>query len=339
MLRERPRSLLLQSDGWRRRLVIVALATLLLCQSKAVHADPSAEEMTARRARIEEMSAEEKDRLLRQHDRFASLSHQEQARLRTLHQQVERDPQRDELRRVMHEYYEWLKALSPSQRAEITSMSPAERLARIEQIQQRRQRRNERRLSPEDLQAIADWVQGQLLSRPPDQRRELLARRLEGRKGPGQWMMVSSWYSRNRGPRPNPKSIEQLATALSPAAKERLLRTEGRTRQRLLWSWNSQLSQEASRQLHERLRQVDEEELSKVFERLPDWERERLLDLPPDQIQRELRLIYFQSRAGGLRGRRGERAGEHPSPRHPRRRHPPPDVFRRGPPPERPPRR
>ena len=338
MLHERLAPPVCRSVGWRLRVVIVTLAVSSACQIRPARAERTADPQAARRTRVEQMSAEDRDRLLRQRERFASLSHEEQNRLRTFHEQVDRDPQRHELRRVMHNYYRWLKTLSPSQRAEIARMLPDERLAVIRQVQERRQRRTERHLAPEDLQALADWLEGHLLSKLPEPRREWLARRLEGRKGPGQWMMVSSWYSRNRGPRPSPESIEQLATVLRPGTRERLLQADGRTRRRLLWSWNSQLSQEASRQLHERLRQVDEEELSKVFERLPDWERERLLDLPPDQIQRELRLIYFQSRAGGARGRRGESPGEHP-PRDPRRRHSPPDDFRRGPPPERPPRR
>lgn len=338
MLYERLATPVCRSVCWRLRVVIVTLAMSSACQSRPARAERTIDPQAARRARIEQMSAEDKDRLLRQRERLASLSHEEQNRLRTLYQQVDRDPQRDELRRVMHNYYRWLKTLSPSQRAEIARMLPDERLAVIRQVQERRQRRTERHLAPEDLQALANWLEEHLLSDLPEPRREWFARRLEGRKGPGQWMMVSSWYSRNRGPRPSSESIEQLATLLSPGTGERLLQADGRSRGRLLRSWNSQLSREASRQLQERLRHVDDEELSKIFERLPDWERERLLDLPPDQIQRELRLIYFQSRAGSPRGRRGESPGEHP-PRDPRRRHPPPDGFRRGPPPERPPRR
>ena len=58
------------------------------------------------------MSAEQLDGLLRAEQQFHALSPQDQQRIRDLHDQIESDPDRDNLLATMNRYSKWLNSQS-----------------------------------------------------------------------------------------------------------------------------------------------------------------------------------------------------------------------------------
>jgi hypothetical protein len=65
---------------------------------------------------------------------LAKLDPVEQARLRSLWQEIDERPNADELRKVMRRYYDWLTTLAPSVQAELLELPRKERVARIQQM-------------------------------------------------------------------------------------------------------------------------------------------------------------------------------------------------------------
>ena len=85
--------------------------------------------LAERRQQIESLSADQKEELRVKFAKFEALSSDEQEQLRRLHEQLDSDPQGNQLRRTLARYHEWLKSLSPSDRADLLVLPPTERLA------------------------------------------------------------------------------------------------------------------------------------------------------------------------------------------------------------------
>ena len=63
--------------------------------------------------RLEEMSAEQREDLLRSEQQFRALSPQDQQRIRDLHEQIESAPDREKLRATMNRYCKWFETQPP----------------------------------------------------------------------------------------------------------------------------------------------------------------------------------------------------------------------------------
>lgn len=117
-------------------LIIVCLLVLGPIPGGIVRAD---EPPAARRQRIENMDAVQKEQLLHRHKQFHGFKPEEREQLRNLHRDIENDPNRDELRRILDCYYDWLKTLSSYQLMELRKLSCEERIERIKTLQQKEQ--------------------------------------------------------------------------------------------------------------------------------------------------------------------------------------------------------
>lgn len=284
----------------RRTFMLAALFVLALCA--AVWADDL---LTERRQRIEAMSIDEKDRLLRKYERFRALDAAEQQRLRTLQAQIDASPDADELLRVMHAYHEWLKSLSPGQRSELLEADPEERIAEIRRLRAEQQRQAESRLGLHDVLALLGWVEeqfeerllessssrrrGRLNELPPMARRaamvDLVIRRARDADRGGSRMLSE-------------ENIGQLAQRLTDPLRTRLANAESsEDKQRIVIGWLWQLSRQfANREFGSLLDDISEEELTQFFEQeLSPETRERLLMMPPDEMWRRLRIEYLRS--------------------------------------------
>ena len=143
------------------------------------HAAGADEPVALRRQRIEEMDLVQKKQLLQRHKQFHAFESEERERLRNLHLAIENDPSRDELRRVMDCYYDWLKTLSSYQYMQLRKLPPQERIERIKTIQQEgrapghgrgrfrygrfgpgfdRYRMTAEQIAPPDRKALLDWA-------------------------------------------------------------------------------------------------------------------------------------------------------------------------------------
>jgi hypothetical protein len=265
-----------------------------------------------RRQRVEQMSPGEKQELGRLQRRFYGLDPDQRERLRRLHQAIDSDPQAERLRGIMTRYANWLKTLPAGERAELLSLPPEERIARIRDLLQQQARSQMRylladKLSDRDLAAIALWTQGIVRQRqaeilqklplgvrgmmdslPPDQRGEALIRALQ------------RFGFRPELLRPSEEDIGRLKEQLTPAAIQRLEKAqeEGRLAE-LAESWMRAAM--AGRRLGP---PVDRAELERFYrEELDENERAFLESLPRERMHSRLLLLYYAHRYGRQFGR------------------------------------
>ncbi|HVW36657.1 MAG TPA: hypothetical protein VHB99_05110, partial [Pirellulales bacterium] len=124
---------------------------------------PAFEDLSQRKHRVESMTPEEKEQLWRRYERLRVLSADEQARLRSLEAQIERDAEAGKLRQVVAGYQHWLEQLSSAERVELFNLDSDERLKRIA----RRRAEAAERLGPEDAKAFVEWFEALLLKQRP----------------------------------------------------------------------------------------------------------------------------------------------------------------------------
>jgi len=112
---------------------------------------------------IQGMSLAEKESLRKKWEQFKGLDENAKTTKRQLHSQIVADPQSDRLHQVMVRYHEWLSGLRSSQRADLLSLPPDERIKRIQQIVREQEERKfaellEKELPANDLTSITKWL-------------------------------------------------------------------------------------------------------------------------------------------------------------------------------------
>lgn len=214
-----------REKGWQTRLAAPVRALVWLaaiCSGMlwvgVLRAEESPE---ARRARIENMEAAEKEQLLRSRERFAGLEPAEQERLRRIHREIDADPHAGELRLVMHRYYEWLKTLTLVQRAELGALPHDKRVERIKQLQREQAHRHGR---------WASLVEG---SRSEQIKRLFQDRAYKGGKRPNPQDVegLLRWVS-ECGTRYGPRYLEGLPEARRKQVEEQLAKVKDAARRR-----------------------------------------------------------------------------------------------------------
>lgn len=93
-----------------------------------------------------------KKQLNRDYRRFLGLERAERERLRRLHSQLDGAP---ELRRVLSAYCGWLKSLPPEVRAELLDLEPSKRIERIKELRAEEAKRPK----PKDVEGLQRWMQ------------------------------------------------------------------------------------------------------------------------------------------------------------------------------------
>ena len=303
----------------KRRIAFgLLLIVPLVANGRLLAADSYAQQ----RARLEAMSAEEKEQLQRKKERFDALSEAEQNRLRELHNAIATAPQSEELIAVMTRYNEWLKTLSSAMRAELLSLPPDERIKRIKEIKQEQERQRFREfannLPEQDMNVVYSWMEefvgeheAEFLKRmPPDFRR-----RMEQMEAAERRKALISGMLWRRGdedsPQPGEAELQKLLPRLSEETRKELDRAT---------SQEEQLS--AVRTLvraavvSKVFPPITDEQRQQVFARLNSLERERLEQMAPDMMRRELTRLYHAQQFRERDGWRG--GGGRPGPGGPR---------------------
>ena len=270
--------------------------------------DGSSSLLPQRHRQIEQMSPAEKELLLSRQKQFAELPPAEQERLRKLHGELQKRPDCQTLQGVLARYHQWFSQLSPLQRTELLAMTPEARVAKIQELRAKeeaeRRKREEYQLSPQDLDAIVAWLDGEMkaklaaapgaqyLQLTPDQRRGalyLLFR--QGTQG---------------GPMRRPElSIDDLASLrerLSPEAQKKLDSRQSPEQKRdLLMGWNGWVwlaLRESQRRYFDNLLAEDkddlEQKLVQMFESLPIEDRSLLMEQSSESRQQTLKILYLQ---------------------------------------------
>ncbi len=297
-----------RSSGKRFAAVwLLALAASLTLGDLCRAGDSAAE----RRSRIEALEPAERKQRQRDHEWFMGLEKAERDRLRQLHAQLENAP---ELRPVMHAYCRWLKSLSSNVRTELLDLEPAKRIERIKEL----------RKTQKDMEGLRKWIdqyvqehEAQLLEATSEQRRprlEKLSPEIRRRT-----LAFTVWWRLlppMRGRKSYPGSprgftdgdLENLRSHL-PDATRKELQTKPSQEQ---WQAIAELARDAVRRRFSSRRFRDgwlppelQKRVDESFETLTKEEQDRLLSMPPDEMQERLRSMYFfgLSSPGGPMGR------------------------------------
>lgn len=300
------------------------------------------EDLSARRRRIEAMSPGEKEQLLQVQDRFAALAPEEQKRLRNLYQVMTKAPDAAQLRAVMHAYCAWLRGLSSYSRAELAERDQAARIAWIKRrIAQERQRfQSGERLNDQDLKALVQWM-GECASR--HEKPFLATLNEKQRKWLGELnvpmrrlMFWIAWQQKQMTD-PNKPGIvtdDDLATLrpmLSEPTRKQLETLPTAAQWRLVSLWMHQAARHSMVAPSRAVPKSFDQQMADFFDNgLSDEDRDRLLNLPPEEMLRELhRLFFTRMRPGeGPMFRPDDRPrGRWPGDRPPPNQKPPEDVV------------
>jgi len=268
---------------------------------------PRTDETPARRRqRVESMSPSDKEQLLRLDARFAAIDPAEQRRLRQLHEQLQRDPDAERLRQLMHRYCEWLKTLPAYSRAELADLNPADSVKWIKNRVQEDARENGKRLEKKDAETLLRWMNqcmarqeaGFLQTMPEQERKKLMEMSPPMRHRLLIWQVLQRWQAAGGGPPPmmTNEDLVRLRADLSSEARQRLaaMPVAEQWPQVAAWMRHALRQRVGGKQGHGPASKADDERLLKFFEHeLTDAERDRLLNMPGEEMQRELQRLYL----------------------------------------------
>jgi hypothetical protein len=286
----------------------VLIVALLLTRSVL-----AAESYREQRAKLETMSAEEKEQLQRKKERFEALSQSEQQRLRELHSAVAATAESDQLLAVMSRYNDWLKTLTSAVRAELLSLPPEERIKRIKELKQDQERQRFREfannLPEQDMNIIYSWIEdfvgrneSEFIKRiPPEFRRRLEQQRdgAERRKA----LVTSLMWRRgdDDSPKPSEADVAELLPKLSEETRKQIDRTTS-AEEKL----SAVRTLAGAAVLSKVFPPISDEQRQQVFAKLNPVERDRLEQMAPDMMRRELTRMYH---AEQFRNRESWRGG------------------------------
>jgi hypothetical protein len=256
------------------------------------------ESLPERRMQVEGMTPEQKDELRRREERFAALDPAEQERLRRLQREIDQDPQAEQLRRVMHNYHKWLMSLPDFQREKLLEMEPELRLKQIKALLDEQSQREAGKLNPQDLAGVTLWLdefaRRHGLELVPERQRAAAALRFkqlpDAERDREFWRLVwwrMQWSGGPKIPLVGPGDLVQLRNALTPETRARLESKSFNEQWTLVSAWLVQIFRQRFKAA------LNDDELARYFEQnLTDVERDRLLRLPSDEMQRQLRREY-----------------------------------------------
>jgi hypothetical protein len=273
-------------------------------------------------ARLEKMTADQKEELRRKKLRFDGLNSDEQQRLRDLHTELTSDANAKELLDTARSYNRWLATLDSAERSTLLDIKdPQERIARIKELMQQQEERRFRdyagNLPEEDRGAIYRWV-GEWVIAHADQIREQSPRDSRQRidDAPDQESrrraLISAWQQgRQRQLVPSAAEYGELFKGLSSDTEktiESLVGTEltkepeeQRTRERQQALQQQRLADIVRIALWTRnFPLVSQEELLKFYAEMKtdDPRRKQLEGKEGVELRRELLFLYNRDRFG-----------------------------------------
>jgi hypothetical protein len=265
--------------------------------------------------RLKSMDAAEKEKLLRQKDRFDQLSPEEQQRLRDFHESLTLAPDGEQLFGVLHRYCEWLKTLTSAERAELTSLAPDSRVARIRELMKEQEKQRVRRLanlSYEEGQTVLAWLdqlieprEAELMAAISVPAQEYLRRKDDPRDR--RRILMGTLFREGKGDtlreaiQPTRTQLDNLLTGLTDQTRLAFQKLNDQEQQEDLlrkWVWGVVVSPFYI--------PINEAELHKVYANLPQETQTQLERLPREEMQQELRRMYFLSRFGRPDGKWGD---------------------------------
>ncbi len=269
-----------------------------------------AEPLAQRRQSVEGLSSEKKEQLRRSEERFLMLDPAEQERLRQLSRQVDDDKDAAKLQAAMYRYCDWLKTLPLYARDELADQPAERRIKSVKRLREEQARESAARLDSKDAEKLRQWMndcvarhEAAFLKTMTQQQQKQLAQ-----MGPAERhrrLFEQMWQPLQRRPRADPgklpswmaeEDLARLRTQLSDEAQKRLAdlpTPQAQWQQVTAWIHRSLRPAGVGRGLRGPPR-PDDEELADFFENvLSKKERDRLLSLPGEEMQRQLRVLFM----------------------------------------------
>ncbi|HEY4309725.1 MAG TPA: hypothetical protein VGN12_09770 [Pirellulales bacterium] len=257
----------------RRGVRALTVMVVILAAAQAGAGDVLVE----RRTRLEQMDQQDREQVSQNFERFQRLEPAERDRLRELHDEIDADPQRDELLKVMQNYHEWLNELPASQRIMLAALPVEDRIKRIDELRGAQAAGKRNRLSPADSKALDAWIVKHDFHK--------------------QW---ADAQRNSRPPSVTPEQLADLRNVLSEPAQKALdeAKTEEEQR-RLVRGWIFQTRAPGwGAGGRGGFHRPSTEELHQLFTNdLSESERSYLRALPPEQMQRELVHLWREHHA------------------------------------------
>jgi len=260
-----------------------------------------------RAAWLESLSPNEQVTLRAKRNRFRDLSAQQQAQLRELHQEIETADQREPLLRTMFRYQQWLNELSPSEQYEVRNheISATDRARRVAREMKRAASEQKFKLTSAQLEKLLSHVRPYLM-RVVRQKRKAFEKNLSQRPSRDQRyfrtlskqeqalrvFLFTMLHSPEQMQKFNDIIVEALPAEIRPAFQRLPPESKGP----LVVSWLKQARLQSIHGRHlgkdGRPRKISEQELADYFvERLDPAEKERLLALPREKMQQQLKRM------------------------------------------------
>lgn len=284
---------------------LLSLLWAAVCAAGCGELAERAERAEGRRAQLAAASPGKKSDLLQAAARLEALDPAERERLRRLNRRIDDDPEGAALRQVAARYYDWLKGLPMYRRAEIMELPPEERIAAVKKAVQEEEERSLRRPGPEDADALLDWMrqyaqrhEAAVLATLPPERQPELASDPEHRLRVVMSALWMRWQPGRRGalPAPDENDRAEVLARLSPRTRQKLASKPVRDQWKLIAGWARYLVHyQGDRDDGWLTPEVSEAELIHFFEyELSAEQRDALLALPGEEMQRQLRRLYFR---------------------------------------------
>ena len=288
------------------------------------HGDEQADETTSqRRQRVVEMGDSQREDLSRHREQFHAMDPAQQQRIRLLDEQIQDDPQREQLRRTMNQYCQWLAGLPPYRRAELAEMPLPQRIKQIKSAVQEQTRSSGKELEAADVEAGIHWIEqyateheAKILDMLQDNRRRQAAKLKPAmRHRIVMGMLCQRWLSSNPAVAPptTDREMADLRAALSAETRSRLDAKPPAEQAHMLAAGLRQAARQemASRRAEGATLLGFDEQLADFFEfQLDDEQRDHLLSLPGEEMQQKLREMFLlQTRPGEPGGHHGDHFG------------------------------
>jgi hypothetical protein len=277
------------------------------------------EDVAARKRGVEDMSAEQKWKLLRTEDRFRALTAEEQQRLWRLHRDLQSAPaaEAEQLRATMHNYCESSKSLPWLVWAELADMAPEKRIAWLKAWQPRE---GFRRFDAKDAEKLLQWSDAfvvknaarflQTLSNEAEKKSFAENVRWVRRR------MIFEAVARDAAsgklsPMMTDEDLKQLRDSLSANARKSLEKLPPATQWEQLARWIQRWGMRRPGEIRgaggPTSLDDDEKRLIEFFERLKPEQLDELLAMPGEEMLGELQRRYIRSLEGP-----GGPGGHHP---------------------------
>ena len=268
-----------------------------------------------------DLDPNQKADLLQKERIFTRLEPAEQKQLRQLHAQMQTDSNAEELRGIMNRYYEWFKSLPSYYRLELPHMTAEERIKWIGDYKQKEQTEiTNRPPAGKDSEALWKWMEAYeskhektFVDGLPDKTQKNLKNMPPSAYH--RWvlgmMLLRPQSGQNKESPFSDEDLIELRSLLTPGI-QKLLEAKPKEEQiTILQNWAHFLVRQYNPRRGPGMEgPVDDKLLAEFFEDLDPAERDRLMNLPSEDMQQQLQRDYImKNRPPGMMPRRQDEFG------------------------------